>query len=93
MASKFAPTLDKGPLPLKPIRQGSQGVLLSCVQRGALSQAPSRTAAAAARLPPPAHRPPSRPSPRCHPATARDSARRALLDALDAIRGRKALGA
>ncbi|PSC67512.1 vacuolar -sorting-associated 33-like protein [Micractinium conductrix] len=40
MASKFAPTLDKGPLPLKPIR---------------------------------------------------DSARRALLDALDAIRGRKAL--
>lgn len=96
---KFTPALDKGPLPLRPIRcdHASKG----CNQDGA-AQPPSSAEHAPACPPLPPAAAATCPlllhvSPLCTPlvpsasTTHRDAALRTLLDALDAIRGRKAL--
>ena len=120
MAQKFTPSLDKGPLPLRPIRcahkalpdwlqaaacrarcSPAQHPVAWCwglLLRAATSHKPCRCLSA----PPlpvspstPAHTPPRRCGRRpcwvLPPAPYRDAARRALLDLLDGVRGRKGL--
>ena len=81
MAQKFVPSLEKGPLPLRPIRCASEPHprqrKIAAARRGA-GQLP--TPLAAAWNTPLTYLPPA----------CRDASRRALLDLLDSIRGRQA---
>jgi hypothetical protein len=75
---KFSPALERGPLPLRPIRS-AQTAIEPAIGAPAVSGTAAAIAAASAlptRLP--------------HHAR-RDAARRGLLDLLDSVRGRKAL--